>query len=102
MVRRHIRFLFSRERIRFTGSAGDTPMRGAGARGLVEVLLETVCGSESAGDSRTAVIHIRFLRAKSERDPADARHIISVRDVGYRFEEETKMRAGGRHAVTRT
>ena len=67
-----------------------------------EVLLETVCGSESASDGHTVDIHIRFLRAKSERHPADPRHIISGRDVGYRFEEETKMRAGGRHAVPRT
>jgi DNA-binding response OmpR family regulator len=67
-----------------------------------EVLLEKVRGSEPAGDSRTIDIRIRLLRAKSERDPTDPRHIISVRDVGYRFTEETKMRAGGRHAVPRT
>jgi DNA-binding response OmpR family regulator len=66
-----------------------------------EVLFEQVWGSESAGDSRTVDIHIHLLGAKSERDPADPRHIISVRDVGYRCEEETKMRPGGRHAVPR-
>jgi DNA-binding response OmpR family regulator len=67
-----------------------------------EVFLEKVWSSESAGDSLTVDIHIRCLRATSERDPADPRHIITVRGVGYRFEEETKMRAGCRHAVPRT
>jgi DNA-binding response OmpR family regulator len=54
-----------------------------------EVLLEKVWGYEFAGDSRTVDVHIRWLRAKIERDPADPRHIITVRGVGYRFEDET-------------
>ena len=66
-----------------------------------EVLLEKVWGYEFAGDSRTVDVHIRWLRAKIERDPADPHHIITVRGVGYRFEEETTMRAGCRHAVPR-
>ena len=67
-----------------------------------EVLLEKVWGYEFAGDSRAVDVHIRWLRGKIERDPADPRHIITVRGVGYRFEEETKMCAGCRHTVPRT
>ena len=54
-----------------------------------EVLLEKVWGYEFAGDSRTVDVHIRWLRAKIERDPADPHHIITVRGVGYRFQEQT-------------
>jgi two-component system response regulator RegX3 len=51
-----------------------------------EVLLEKVWGRKGTGGSRTVDVHIRSLRAKIERDPADPRHIITVRGVGYRFE----------------
>ena len=54
-----------------------------------EVLLEKVWGYEFAGDSRTVDVHIRWLRAKIERDPAEPHHIITVRGVGYRFQEQT-------------
>jgi len=53
-----------------------------------EVLLEKAWGYDFAGDSRTVAVHIRWLRAKIERDPADPRHITTVRGVGYRFEVE--------------
>ena len=53
-----------------------------------EVLLEKVWGYDFAGDARTVDVHIRWLRAKIERDPADPHHIITVRGVGYRFEDE--------------
>ena len=90
---------------RHQGVSGSSKQRATGWRCeelAREVLLKKVWGSDSAGDSRTVDIHIRLLRAKSERDPADPRHIITVRGVGYRFEEETTMRAGGRHTVPRT
>lgn len=51
-----------------------------------EVLLAKVWGYEYAGDSRTVDVHIRWLREKVEDDPANPRHIKTVRGIGYRLE----------------
>jgi DNA-binding response OmpR family regulator len=51
-----------------------------------EVLLARVWGYEYAGDSRTVDVHIRWLREKVEDEPANPRHIKTVRGIGYRLE----------------
>lgn len=51
-----------------------------------EVLLDKVWGYGFAGDSRTVDVHIRWLREKIEDEPANPRHIKTVRGVGYRLE----------------
>lgn len=51
-----------------------------------EVLLDKVWGYEYAGDSRTVDVHIRWLREKVEDEPANPRHIKTVRGIGYRLE----------------
>ncbi|MCB0978728.1 MAG: response regulator transcription factor [Acidimicrobiales bacterium] len=38
------------------------------------------------GDTATVTVHVRRLRAKIEEDPADPRHLVTVRGVGYRFD----------------
>jgi two-component system, OmpR family, alkaline phosphatase synthesis response regulator PhoP len=98
MVRRRITFLLPEKEFDLL----DLLVTHPGVVLAREVLLEKVWGYEFAGDSRAVDVHIRWLRGKIERDPADPRHIITVRGVGYRFEEESKMRAGCRHAVPRT
>ncbi len=50
-------------------------------------LLEKVWGYDYAGDTRTVDVHIRWLREKMENDPGKPRHILTVRGVGYKFEE---------------
>jgi len=50
-------------------------------------LLEKVWGYDYSGDTRTVDVHIRWLRQKIEADPAHPRHILTVRGVGYKFEE---------------
>ena len=50
-------------------------------------LLQQVWGYDYAGDTRTVDVHIRWLREKIEVDPAQPQRIITVRGVGYRFEE---------------
>ena len=52
-----------------------------------EVLLDKVWGYEYAGDSRTVDVHIRWLREKVEDEPANPRHIKTVRGIGYRLEQ---------------
>jgi len=50
-------------------------------------LIEAAWGYDGdVGDDRTVDVHIRHLREKLETDPANPRHIVTVRGVGYRFE----------------
>jgi len=49
-------------------------------------LLDQVWGYPTMVVSRTVDTHIAELRRKLERDPANPRHIVTVRKVGYRLE----------------
>jgi two-component system OmpR family response regulator len=49
-------------------------------------LLEKVWGYDYAGDTRTVDVHIRWLRQKIEVAPANPRHLLTVRGIGYKFE----------------
>ncbi len=61
-------------------------MRNHGIALSRDLLLERVWGLDFTGDSRTVDVHIRWLREKIERDPAQPRYIQTVRGIGYRFE----------------
>jgi DNA-binding response OmpR family regulator len=52
-----------------------------------EVLLTRVWGYDYAGDTRTVDVHMRWLRQKIEVEPDNPKHLITVRGVGYKFEE---------------
>lgn len=51
-----------------------------------ELILEEVWGWNYRGGSRTVDVHVRWLRAKIEIDPARPVRIVTVRSAGYRFE----------------
>jgi len=51
-----------------------------------ELILEKVWGWEYFGDSRTVDVHVRWLRERIEKDPANPNRIITIRSTGYRFE----------------
>jgi DNA-binding response OmpR family regulator len=51
-----------------------------------EFVLERVWGWDFVGESRTVDVHIRWLRQKIEKDPANPVRIVTVRGGGYRFE----------------
>ena len=51
-----------------------------------EHVLERVWGWDFVGDSRTVDVHVRWLREKIEKDPANPQRIVTVRGAGYRFE----------------
>ncbi len=58
-------------------------------RGVVltrEALISQVWGYDFGGDIRTVDVHIRWLREKLEEDPANPRHLHTVRGVGYRMD----------------
>ena len=50
-------------------------------------LLTEVWGHSSAVLTRTVDTHIGELRRKLEHDPADPRHILTVRKAGYRLQQ---------------
>ena len=50
-------------------------------------LIDRVWGSDYVGDTKTLDVHIKRLRAKVEPDPGNPRHIVTVRGLGYKFEE---------------
>jgi DNA-binding response OmpR family regulator len=50
-----------------------------------EQLLDRVWGYDYFGDSRIVDVHIRRLRTKVERDPANPRHVVTARGLGYRL-----------------
>jgi DNA-binding response OmpR family regulator len=51
------------------------------------MLLESLWGAADYREPRTIDVHVRHLREKLERDPADPEYILTVRGVGYRFRD---------------
>jgi two-component system response regulator RegX3 len=61
-------------------------MRNAG-RVLTRLqLIDRVWGSDYVGDTKTLDVHIKRLRAKIEKDPANPEYIQTVRGMGYKME----------------
>ncbi len=51
-----------------------------------EQLLDHVWGYGYFGDGRLVDVHVRRLRTKVEVDPANPRHVVTVRGLGYRLQ----------------
>ena len=51
-----------------------------------EVLLERVWDLGYFGDGRLVDVHVRRLRTKIEPDPANPRHVVTVRGLGYKLQ----------------
>jgi two-component system response regulator RegX3 len=63
-------------------------MRNAG-RVLTRIqLIDRVWGSDYVGDTKTLDVHIKRLRAKIEKDPANPEYIQTVRGMGYKMERQ--------------
>lgn len=50
-------------------------------------LIDRVWGADYFGDTKTLDVHVKRLRAKIEVDPANPVHLLTVRGLGYKFEE---------------
>ncbi len=50
-------------------------------------LIDRVWGLDYVGDTKTLDVHVKRLRAKVEADPAHPVHLLTVRGLGYKFEE---------------
>ena len=62
-------------------------MRNPGRVYSRENLLNVVWGYEYIGDYRTVDVHVRRLREKLEKNPAEPDHIMTKWGVGYYFKE---------------
>ncbi|HEX6326963.1 MAG TPA: response regulator transcription factor [Jiangellaceae bacterium] len=49
-------------------------------------LIDRIWGADYVGDTKTLDVHVKRLRAKIEPDPAQPRHLQTVRGLGYKFE----------------
>jgi two-component system, OmpR family, alkaline phosphatase synthesis response regulator PhoP len=53
-----------------------------------EQLLQKVWGYDFYGDERVVDVHIGHIRQKLEYEPSNSQFIITVRGVGYKFEDD--------------
>ncbi len=49
-------------------------------------LIDRVWGADYVGDTKTLDVHVKRLRAKIEPDPANPRHLVTVRGLGYKYD----------------
>ena len=64
----------------------EFPMRNSGRVLTRMQLIDRVWGSDYVGDTKTLDVHIKRLRAKIEKDPANPELIQTVRGMGYKLE----------------
>ncbi len=50
-----------------------------------DMILDSAWGYAYPGETRTVDVHMHWLRQKLEDDPAEPRHLITVRNYGYKF-----------------
>lgn len=53
-----------------------------------ETLLEKVWGYDYAGETRTVDVHVQRLRQKIESNPREPKYLLTVRNIGYKFESQ--------------
>jgi two-component system response regulator RegX3 len=52
-----------------------------------DVLIDRVWGSDYVGDTKTLDVHIKRLRSKIESDPKNPTRIVTIRGLGYKYED---------------
>jgi two-component system response regulator RegX3 len=62
-------------------------MANAGRVMTRDTLIDRVWGSDYYGDTKTLDVHIKRLRSKVELDPGNPRAILTIRGLGYKFEQ---------------
>ncbi|HVO27142.1 MAG TPA: winged helix-turn-helix domain-containing protein [Candidatus Margulisiibacteriota bacterium] len=55
------------------------------------LILKLVWGNDTHVTQRTVDVHVRRLRLRIERDPANPELIVTVRGVGYRFNDRVLL-----------
>ncbi|PMQ01601.1 MAG: DNA-binding response regulator [Dictyoglomus sp. NZ13-RE01] len=54
-------------------------------------IIRHIWGENFWGEPRTVDVYIRWLREKIEENPSQPKYIITVRNLGYKFQGETKV-----------
>lgn len=52
-----------------------------------DTLIDRVWGSDYVGDTKTLDVHIKRLRSKVETDPKNPVRIVTIRGLGYKYED---------------
>ena len=52
-----------------------------------DTLISRVWGADYVGDTKTLDVHVKRLRAKVESDPSHPTRIVTIRGLGYKFEQ---------------
>lgn len=52
-----------------------------------DMLIDRVWGSDYVGDTKTLDVHIKRLRSKVELDPKNPSLIVTIRGLGYKYED---------------
>ena len=68
-------------------------MRNAGRVLTRGQIIDRIWGSDYFGDTKTLDVHIKRIRSRIEVDPANPELILTVRGLGYRFEDASTPRA---------
>ena len=68
-------------------NALSDPLMWPGAIEVVGVFLDHTIQMVSMENERVVNVHIRRLRQRIEKDPAEPRHVVTVFGVGYKFVE---------------
>lgn len=63
-------------------------MRNAGRVLTRGQLIDRVWGSDYFGDTKTLDVHIKRIRSRIEENPSTPKMLITVRGLGYRFDED--------------
>ncbi len=50
-------------------------------------LIDRVWGADYFGDTKTLDVHVKRIRSKIEPEPSNPRMLVTVRGLGYRFED---------------
>jgi len=61
-------------------------VRNAGRVLTRDQIIDRIWGSDYVGDTKTLNVHVKRLRTKIEGDPANPRHLITIRGLGYKFD----------------
>ncbi|HKT57387.1 MAG TPA: response regulator transcription factor [Microbacterium sp.] len=62
-------------------------MRNAGRVLTRGQLIDRVWGADYFGDTKTLDVHIKRIRSRIEENPAEPAMVVTVRGLGYRFED---------------
>jgi len=52
-----------------------------------DILIERVWGADYYGDTKTLDVHIKRLRDKVETDPSNPTRIVTIRGLGYKYDD---------------